>query len=88
LKQHRERVFIVLLRARDIDVVSGEFRRRDAAADAEIDPATAEVVEHADLFQQPQRMIERQQIQERAKADALGLARGRGKKHRRRGGRR
>ena len=35
------------------------------------DPAVAEVVEHADLFREPQRMMHGQYIDERAEPNAL-----------------
>ena len=65
------------IRARplEIDAIGVELHRRDTASDPDIEPATAQVIEHAQLFQEPQRMVERQQIKQRAEADVLGRAR-------------
>ncbi len=72
-----ERVDEDLARIRVRDLVIAELERRDAAADADLEPAVAEVVEDADLLGQPQRRIERQQIDERPEPHALGRARDR-----------
>jgi len=44
----------------------------------------AQLVEHADFFDQPQRMIERQQINQRAEAQLFGALRQRGEENSRR----
>ena len=59
--------------------------RRGAAADAELEPAAAHDVEHADLFQQPQRMIEAERIGERPEAKGGRALRDGGEKQARRG---
>src|SRR5215470_10745214 len=51
------------------DLVIAELERRDAAADADIEPAMAEMVENADLLGEPQRRIERKEINERPEPD-------------------
>jgi hypothetical protein len=56
-------------------LVESEFVGRDAAADADLEPAVAEVVEHADFLDQAQRRIKRQQIDQRPKPHAPGRAR-------------
>ena len=60
------------------------LERRHAAADAELEPPAAQLVEHADFLDQPQRMIERQQINQRAEAQLLGALRQRGEENSRR----
>ncbi len=57
-----------------LDLVILELERRHAAADADLEPAIAQVIEHADLLDQPQRRIERQQIDQRTEPHALGGA--------------
>ena len=41
-----------------------------ATADADFEPAAAQVIEHADLLDQPQRMVQRQHVHARAEAHA------------------
>ena len=57
------------------DLVESELVGRDAAADADLEPAVAEMVEHADFLDHAQRRIERQQIDQRPEPHALGRAR-------------
>jgi hypothetical protein len=45
---------------RKVERVVGGLERRHAAADAELEPSAAHLVEHADFLDQAQRMIERQ----------------------------
>jgi hypothetical protein len=47
---------------------------RHAAADTDIEPAVAQMIEHADFLDQPQRRIKWQQINQRSKPHALGGA--------------
>jgi acetaldehyde dehydrogenase (acetylating) len=61
------------------DLVIAELERRHAAPDAHIEAAVAQVIEDADLLGQPQRRIQRQQIDERPEPHAPGRARNRGK---------
>ena len=53
-----------------IDAEIIEFMRRGAAADADLDTAAAEMIQHADFFGEPQRMMRRQHIDQRAEPDA------------------
>ena len=46
-------------------LVIAELERRDAAADTDVEPPVAEMVEDAYLFRKPQRRIERQEIDKR-----------------------
>src|SRR2546423_1441217 len=58
--------------------------RRGAAADADLDAATAQMIQHADFFGEPQRMMRRQHIDQRAEPDTRGALRDRCEKHARR----
>ena len=58
-----------------INLVIFHLVGRYAAADADIEPAVAEMIEHADFLDQPQRRIKRQQIDERPEAHPLYRAR-------------
>ena len=62
----------------------GKLDRRSAAAETELQPAAAHLIEHADFLNQPQRMIERHREHHRAEAQPPGALRQRGKKHVRR----
>jgi len=70
-----ERVDEDIARLLVIDLVILELERRHAAANAHFHPPVAEVVEDANLLDQPQRRIERQEINQRAEPHALGRAR-------------
>ena len=52
-----------------IDAEIPQLVRRGAAADADLEPASAEMVEHADLFGEPQRVMGGQDINQRAQAE-------------------
>ena len=52
----------------EVDAVEPDLDRRDAAPDPVQKPPAAHLVEHADLVDQPQRVIERQQVDHRAEA--------------------
>ncbi len=58
LQDHLERLGEALRPGHRIDAVVADFVGRDAAADAELEPSAAQLVEHADLVDQAQRMIE------------------------------
>ena len=72
-----QRFVEALLGRGGIDAEERRFVGRGAAADAELEPAAAHDVEHADLLDQPQRMIEAERIGERSEAK-LGRALGDG----------
>ncbi len=61
-----------LLGGGGLDAEERRLVGRGAAADAELEPAAAHQVEHADLFDQPQRMIKTERIGERSEAQHLG----------------
>src|SRR5215475_1452390 len=49
-----------------IEAVSPGLERRHAAPDPELEAPTAHLIEHADFLDQAQRMVERQQIDQRS----------------------
>ena len=71
LDQHLERLLEHLPRGLRVDAVIIELERRHAAADADLQPAMAHVVENADLLDQPQRRVERQQVAQHAEPHPL-----------------
>ena len=62
----------------EIEAVSLGLERRDAAAHAELKASVAHVIEHADFLDQAQRMVERQEVDQRAEAQSPGALRHRG----------
>ena len=68
-----------------IDVVIAQLERRHAAADADLQPAMAEMIEHGDFLQHPKWRIKRQQIAQRPQPHVARLARQRGEEQARRG---
>ena len=69
-----------------VDAVIGGLDRRDAAPDAEIEASAAELVEHADFLDDPQRMMERKRVDQRAEAQRLRALGDRGQEYAGRGG--
>jgi hypothetical protein len=57
---------------RRIDAVVADLVGRDAAADAELQPAAAHLIEHADLVDQPQRVVKVDRVDQRPEAQRLG----------------
>src|SRR5262252_347907 len=84
LVENIQDVLVVGARLLEIDAIGVELHGRDAAPHADVEAAAAEMIEHAELFQQPQRMVERQEIEQRAEPDAPRFARGGGQKYARR----
>ena len=70
----------------EVEAVGLGLERRHAAADAELEAPAAHLIEHADFLDQAQRMIERQQIDQRAEAQRLGALRHRREEQPGRGG--
>jgi hypothetical protein len=68
----------------EIDAVEADLDRRDAAADPVQKAAVAQLVEHTDLIDQPKWVVERQEVNHRAKFEPFGALRDRRKKHARR----
>ena len=54
------------------------LQRRHAAADAELEPPAAHLIEHADLLDQADRMVVGQEVDQRAEAQTRGALRDRG----------
>src|SRR6476620_5117138 len=52
-----------------------------AAADADVEPPVAEMVEHADFLGEPQRMMDGQHIHQRSEAQTNGALGDRGKEY-------
>ena len=85
LQDHLERLGEALRPGRRIDAVVADLVRRDAAADAELEPSAAHLVEHADLVDQAQRVIEVDRVDQRPEAQRLGALRDGGEEHAGRG---
>ena len=64
-----------------IVAVDRRFDLRCAAAEADVEATAAHLIEHAYLFDQADRMIKRQGVNQRAEAQALGALRHRGEKN-------
>src|SRR5215510_4690047 len=75
LQDELEGLVINLSGLREVEAVSACLERRHAAPDPELEPPAAHLIEHADFLDQAQRMIERQEIDERAEAQRLGALR-------------
>ena len=78
------RLDIGRLRPVRIDSPISQLVRRGAAADADLDAASAQMIEHADFFGEPQRVMRRQHIDQGAEAKASGALRNRRQKNARR----
>ena len=83
--EHVERLLEHGPRACRIEAVIADLVRRHAAADTELEPAAAQVIEHADLAQQSKRRVQRQEEDERPQPNAPRALGRRGQEHRRRG---
>ena len=86
LHHHLPGVLVAFQPFGGIDAEAFGFERRDAAPDADLHAPAAHLVEHADLFGEPQRMIERQRVDQGPEAELLGALRDAGEIDRRRGG--
>ena len=64
-QDHLERFLVDLAHLGVGDAEMAELEIGDAAPDAELEPAPPEMVEHADLFHQPDRVVERQDVDQR-----------------------
>ena len=67
-----------------VDTVITQLIRRDASAHAQLKTATAQMVEHADFFGQPQGVVKGQGVDQWSKQQALGSLSHRRMEHRRR----
>jgi hypothetical protein len=77
-------LYIHRLRLIRVDPEIVQLMRRGAAADADLDAAAAEMIQHADLLGESQRMMRRQHIDQCAEANARGALRDGGEEHARR----
>jgi hypothetical protein len=84
-QQHLQRFGVHRTGIRRIIAEIAVLDRRDAAPDAQQQASTAHLVQHADLIDQPQRMIQRQRVDQRAEAQALRALRDGGQIHAGRG---
>src|SRR5205823_3752696 len=84
--QHVERLDEHLPELVGIDAVVADLDRRNALADAKLEAPAAHLVEYADFLDQPDRVIERQRVDERAEGQAFGALR-HGRQEYARGGR-
>jgi hypothetical protein len=64
-----QRFRMLLLTTSGVDAIKRNLDGGGALADSELEAAAAHVVKHADLFDQADRMIERQSIDERNQAN-------------------
>ena len=70
------KVLVVAAGLVEIHSESLEFHGRNAASDANVETSGTEMIEHAELFKQPQRVIERKEIKQSPEPDSSGLPRG------------
>ncbi len=68
LKDQLAPLGVHLLRQRRVLAVKRVLGRRRAAAEADLQPPAAQLIDHADLFDQAQRMVQGQGINHRAEA--------------------
>ena len=81
LKDEIEALGVDALRLLRVLPEHGQFDGGGAAAEADVQPPAAHLVEHADLFDEPERMVERQRIDQRAEAKPPGPLGHRGQEH-------
>src|SRR5262249_37335691 len=79
-KNEVERLGIDILRLRWVLPVVNELLRHRAAAEADLEPPAAQLIEHADLLDHPQRVIERQRVDQRTEAQPPRALRDSGEK--------
>ena len=80
-----DRLGVDLLRLLRIDAVIFELDRRGAAPEADFEAPAAQLVEHADFLDQPQRVMERHRPDQWTEAKPRRALRHRGEEHARRG---
>jgi hypothetical protein len=80
LRIDRKRLLIARVVGLGIGLLTPEVRLHDAAAPhADLQAPVAQIVEHADLFDQSERMVQRQHVDARAEAQAASALRHGGK---------
>src|SRR5262245_21695265 len=60
-----------LLRLCRVESIEGSFSGRGSTAEADLQPPAANLVKHTDFFDQPNRMVKRQRIDQRAETKSL-----------------
>jgi hypothetical protein len=85
LDHHLDRLGVDLLRLVRIGAVVFDLDRHGAAPEADLEPAAAQVVEHADFLDQAQRMVQRHRPDEWAEAQPAGALGDGGQEHAGRG---
>ena len=78
LQDDLERLLVDLLGLQVVQIEERHLVRHDAAPHPEVEPAPREVIEHADLLDQPERVVERQAVHAGPETDAPGALGGRG----------
>ena len=85
LEHELDRLGVDLLRLLRIDAVIFELDRRGAAPEADFEAPAAQLVEHADFLDQPQRVMERHRPDQRTEPKPRRALRHSGEEHARRG---
>lgn len=80
-EDHLERFHVHRLRFGRIDAEGGDLPGQHAAADADLQTPARQIIEHAQLLDQPQRIVERQAEHHRAEPEAPRALRGGGEEH-------
>src|SRR6267154_3336469 len=81
---HLERFLEYLARFEKIYVVVTQLERRDSAPHSNLEAPAAHLIEHADLLDQPKRIVERQQIDQRPQMNPASASRDCSEKYARR----
>src|SRR5215813_12114653 len=71
LQNELECFVINLSGLREVEPIGAGLERRHAPPDSEFEAPAAHLIEHANFLDQAQRMVERQEIDERTEAQAL-----------------
>ena len=79
-----DRFRVHLLGVIRVGAVIFELDRHRAAAKADLQPTSAQLVEHADFLDQPQRMVQRHRPDQRPEPQLAGALRDRAQEHARR----
>ena len=77
-EKDRERLVEAIPLLGHVEPVEAELDRRHAAPDAKLEAAVRQRIEHRHFLDQPQRVVDRQQVDQRAEAQAFGALAQRG----------
>ena len=72
LAQHLQCLGVHMKRLLVIDAVKPGLNGRSTASDADLEPAAAQLIEHADFLDQPQRRVQRQHVDHWTESHARG----------------